>query len=208
MFDAQLNKILKPILDIFAKKLSSINVNPNTITFIGFLFGICCFYSIAKGMFINACIFLFLNRLCDALDGALARYLNSESILGAYLDAVADKLMVNTAFFILCYANILPYYILVIALTRDLIILVGIIIRQKNNNYLELKPIFLSKINTFMQIVLVTFCLLFLNNIVNLTYIQDIINAVALTTIFSTLEYIYKYKKYIVFKNTKLVDNI
>ena len=116
--------------------------------------------------------------------------------------------MVNTAFFILCYANILPYYILVIALARDLIILAGIIIRQKNNNYLELKPIFLSKINTFMQIVLVTFCLLFLNNIVNLTYIQDIINAVALTTIFSALEYIYKYKKYIVFKNTKLVDNI
>jgi cardiolipin synthase len=37
----------------------------------------------------------------DALDGALARYLN-ESIFGAYLDAVADKLMINTAFFILC----------------------------------------------------------------------------------------------------------
>ena len=154
-------------------------------------------------------LYLFLiMSFTDALDGALARYLNSESILGAYLDAVADKLMVNTAFFILCYANILPYYILVIALARDLIILAGIIIRQKNNNYLELKPIFLSKINTFMQIVLVTFCLLFLNNIVNLTYIQDIINAVALTTIFSALEYIYKYKKYIVFKNTKLVDNI
>ena len=91
MFDAQLNKILKPILDIFAKKLSSINVNPNTITFIGFLFGICCFYSIAKGMFINACIFLFLNRLCDALDGALAR-LVGETDLGAFYDIVLDFL--------------------------------------------------------------------------------------------------------------------
>ena len=36
MIDAQLNKILKPILGVFAKKLSKFNINPNAITFIGF----------------------------------------------------------------------------------------------------------------------------------------------------------------------------
>ena len=91
MIDAQLNKIFKPILEISAKKISKFNINPNTITFIGFFFGLCCFYSIANEMFIYAFIFLCLNRLCDGLDGAMAR-LVGETDLGAFYDIVLDFL--------------------------------------------------------------------------------------------------------------------
>ena len=91
MIDAQLNKILKPILGVFANKLSKFNINPNTISFIGFVFGLCCFYSIANAMFIYAFIFLCLNRLCDGLDGAMAR-LVGETDLGAFYDIVLDFL--------------------------------------------------------------------------------------------------------------------
>ena len=91
MIDAQLNKILKPILGVFVKKLSKFNINPNTISFIGFVFGICCFYSIANAMFIYAFIFLCLNRLCDGLDGALARLIG-ETDIGAFYDIVLDFL--------------------------------------------------------------------------------------------------------------------
>ena len=91
MIDAQLNKILKPILGVFVKKLSKFNINPNTISFIGFVFGLCCFYFIANAMFIYAFIFLCLNRLCDGLDGAMAR-LFGETDLGAFYDIVLDFL--------------------------------------------------------------------------------------------------------------------
>ena len=91
MIDAKLNKIFNPILSIFAKKLSKLNINPNTITFIGFFFGICCFYSIANSMFSYAFIFLCLNRICDGLDGALARLIG-ETDLGAFYDIVLDFL--------------------------------------------------------------------------------------------------------------------
>ena len=73
MFDRQINKILKPALDVLAKKLLEFNIQANTVTFTGFFFGLCCFYFTVNDMFIYASIFLFLNRFCDGLYGALAR---------------------------------------------------------------------------------------------------------------------------------------
>ena len=53
MFDAKINKVLKPILNNVAKKLLKFNVQANSITFIGFIFGIFCFYFIINEMFFN-----------------------------------------------------------------------------------------------------------------------------------------------------------
>ncbi len=91
MFDGQINKILKPALNVLAKKLSHFKIQANTVTFIGFFFGLCCFYFILNGMFIYASIFLFLNRFCDGLDGALARLVGQTDI-GAFYDIVSDFL--------------------------------------------------------------------------------------------------------------------
>ncbi len=91
MIDARLNKILKPFLDVFAKKLLKFNINPNSITFIGFFWGICCFYFIINEMFFYSFIFLILNRVCDGLDGALARLIG-ETDIGAFYDIVMDFL--------------------------------------------------------------------------------------------------------------------
>ena len=90
--------------------------------------------------------------------------------------------------------NILPFYILTIVLVRDFIILYGITIKSKVQHDFKLKPIFISKVNTFMQIILVIYCLLCLNNITEYKYVKDMINVVILTTIFSAAEYIYNFK--------------
>ncbi len=91
MFDGQINKILKPSLDLFAKKLSQFKIQANTVTFIGFFFGLCCFYFIINEKFIYASFFLFLNRFCDGLDGALARLIGKTDI-GAFYDIISDFL--------------------------------------------------------------------------------------------------------------------
>ncbi len=91
MIDAKINKVLKPILNGFAKKLLKFNINPNTITFLGFFFGLCSFYFIVDGMFLYGAIFLFLNRFCDGLDGALARLIG-ETDIGALYDIILDFL--------------------------------------------------------------------------------------------------------------------
>ena len=148
------------------------------------------------------CLFLVMG-VSDALDGVIARYLKCETVLGSYLDAIADKIMINTSFFILCSMNILPSYLFYIVLIRDLLILIGIILRYNNEDNSIMNPIFLSKLNTFLQIILVIFCMLYLCDFINLKYIQDIINAVVLTTIFSAIEYIYNYRNNNVLKNIR-----
>ena len=91
MIDAQIIKITKPFLDVLAKKLLKYNLLPNLITFTGFFLGLFCFYFIVNKMFVYAAVFLFLNRFCDGLDGALARLIG-ETDIGAFYDIVSDFL--------------------------------------------------------------------------------------------------------------------
>ena len=89
MIDSKLNKFLKPTLNEMAKLFIKFGFKANFITFLGFFFGLCCFYSIVNSLFLLAIIFLFLNRLFDGLDGAIAR-LNGETDIGAFYDIILD----------------------------------------------------------------------------------------------------------------------
>ena len=89
MIDSQLNKFFKPALNAIAKQFINFGFKANFITFLGFFFGLCCFYFIVNSLFINAIIFLFLNRFCDGIDGAIAR-LTKETDIGAFYDIVLD----------------------------------------------------------------------------------------------------------------------
>lgn len=152
------------------------------------------YYEYASYLFIIMCV-------SDAIDGYIARLLKCVSISGAYLDAIADKLMINVSFFILYKIDILPLYVFLVVFMRDFIISYGIILNNGYKTKVKINPIFISKVNTFMQMALATYCLLFLNNILSLNYIQDIINVVILTTVLSTIEYFYNYRIVSKYKN-------
>ena len=138
-------------------------------------------------------IFIFMG-ISDAFDGFFARHLKCETLVGSYLDAFADKIMINVSLYLLFDISIIPLYILLIVIARDTIMLIGIIYNIYENKKVLINPIFLSKVNTFIQIILIIYCLLYLNNHAKLDYLQDIINVVIFTTIFSAIEYIYRYK--------------
>ena len=89
MIDKKINNYLKPYLFYLAKILFRFNISANSITLIGFISGFCCFFFIIKSNFILAFLFLFLNRLFDGLDGAIAR-LVGETDLGAFYDIISD----------------------------------------------------------------------------------------------------------------------
>ena len=91
MIDAKLNNYLKPYLIFLAKIIIKLNISANIITFLGFFFGLCCFYSIINFYFMSALLFLFLNRFCDGLDGTVARLLGPTDI-GAFYDITLDFL--------------------------------------------------------------------------------------------------------------------
>lgn len=98
--------------------------------------------------------------LTDALDGALARWLRQRSVLGQYLDPVADKLLLSTLFLVLLYKGLLPTTVAVLVFGRDLGILIVAALLYAAVGRREFRPSLLGKANTLMQIAAVTLVLL------------------------------------------------
>lgn len=91
MLDPIARKLIDKPLNALSGRISS-KISANSITIIGFLIGFLSFIAVIKGQFTLALVFLVLNRLCDGLDGAVARR-QTPSDLGAYLDIIADFLL-------------------------------------------------------------------------------------------------------------------
>ena len=91
MFDRQIQKYTQRPLQYIAKLFLKF-ISPNYMTLIGFSFGVLMCFFIIIDQYLIAMIFLFLNRLSDGLDGAMAR-LQTPTPLGGYLDIVLDFLI-------------------------------------------------------------------------------------------------------------------
>ena len=98
--------------------------------------------------------------LTDMLDGAIARYFNQRTLVGAYLDPLADKLMLISAIVALFINGKVPLFLFLAVIFRDVIIVIGAILYEVVTHKLEMQPTFTSKATTFFQIVLVIVALL------------------------------------------------
>jgi cardiolipin synthase len=90
--------------------------------------------------------------LTDALDGALARWLKQRSMLGHYLDPVADKLLLSTIFLVLMHENLMPTTVTVLVFGRDVGILLVAAILYAAVGRREFKPSIFGKANTIAQV--------------------------------------------------------
>ena len=95
----------------------------------------------------------------DALDGYLARKLNQQSEIGAYLDALADKSLIAASFVALLAIGFVPYWLVVLVIFRDLMIVGAVAIAWLLHNPIPIEPLMISKWNTAAQIVAVAFTL-------------------------------------------------
>lgn len=142
------------------QKRLSISI-PNIITVIRILLTPIFVIFLEKGLFGYALTVFFVAALSDGLDGFLARYYNQRTELGAYLDPIADKLLLTTAFIGLALWGHLPVWLGVLVVTRDVMITVGIAILAIANISFQIQPSILSKMTTFTQ--LFTICLALLS---------------------------------------------
>jgi len=97
--------------------------------------------------------------ISDGVDGFIARKFNQRTELGAYLDPLADKTLLITMFVALGYLGSIPLWLVIIVLTRDVLILAGVMVAFVLGDPIEIKPLFVSKANTAVQIVLVALAL-------------------------------------------------
>jgi phosphatidylglycerophosphate synthase len=89
MIDPLLNKLLRPTLALAAKPLVALGITANQVTVFGFVLGLLAVPAIIAEQFNLALIFILLNRLCDGLDGAVARQTHTTDA-GGFLDICLD----------------------------------------------------------------------------------------------------------------------
>lgn len=97
--------------------------------------------------------------ISDGLDGVLARWLKQRTVVGYYLDPIADKLLMATSFIVLAYVKILPEWLTVLVISRDLFILVGSVLILLLLGSENIRPTALGKLNTIVQILTVVYFL-------------------------------------------------
>src|SRR3981081_208939 len=102
-----------------------------------------------------ALLVLVAAGLSDAVDGLLARKLNQRSPLGAYLDPIADKLLLSSSFIILAFKQKLAWWLTIIVLSRDVLILMVAVVILLISGYRPFPPSIYGKLATALQILLV-----------------------------------------------------
>lgn len=98
--------------------------------------------------------------LSDGLDGFLARHMGWKSRLGALLDPLADKLLVNALFIGLWLAEALPWWLVALTVLRDLVLSLGAAAWHRRHGAFEVEPSWLGKLTTFAQLALVVLALM------------------------------------------------
>ena len=100
-----------------------------------------------------------LAGITDALDGFLARVLKQKTDFGAFIDPIADKLLLITSYVTLAVMGTLPQWLAVIVVSRDVIICGGIGILMLYDRDFKIKPSLVSKVTTFLQLLTVVYYL-------------------------------------------------
>jgi len=101
-----------------------------------------------------------LASVTDLLDGYIARARGSQTRLGAFLDPLADKLLLTASFVTLTYIRLMPFWITVIVLSRDLLLILGTVLIHVAGGRVYPAPTGLGKASTALQMVTVLAALL------------------------------------------------
>jgi cardiolipin synthase (CMP-forming) len=102
-----------------------------------------------------ALLVLVVAGFSDGIDGLIARKFNQRSSLGAYLDPIADKLLLSSSFIILAFKKQLAWWLTILVLSRDVLILIVAVVIILSSGYRPFPPSIYGKLTTAVQIMLV-----------------------------------------------------
>ena len=140
-------------------------------------------------------IFFLISGISDALDGFIAKRFNQKTLLGSYLDPIADKFLIVSAIVLLGYNGYVPIWLIIIIVSRDIAIFGAVIISWMLGTNLRIEPLIISKINTFLQLfyIVMTFTVILNNEFLTelILSIHDVTTyLIAVSTILSWLFYL------------------
>ncbi len=132
--------------------LSQLRAAPNQLTLLRLIIIPFIIINIVDERFAWALGLFILAGISDALDGLLARLLKQKTLLGQYLDPIADKLLLSTLFPVLSATHKIPWMVTILVMSRDVSLLIVAAIFTLTTSYREFKPNIFGKANTVAQI--------------------------------------------------------
>ena len=128
---------------------------PNFITIARLLGVPIVVWLMVADQFLAAVTLFILAGLSDAADGFIAKRFSATSELGAFLDPIADKALLVSVFVTLGYQGVLPAWLIILTVSRDLLIIGAVILSYVMGNPVAMRPLWVSKFNTAAQITLI-----------------------------------------------------
>jgi cardiolipin synthase len=125
---------------------------PNLITLARILMVPVVVWAIASHTMWLAFVLFLVAGVSDAVDGFLAKRFGMTTELGAYLDPLADKALIVSIYLTLGINGDIPPWLVILVVSRDILIVGGIILSWLMDNPLTIKPLWVSKLNTVAQI--------------------------------------------------------
>ncbi|HTW56859.1 MAG TPA: CDP-alcohol phosphatidyltransferase family protein [Terriglobales bacterium] len=173
-------------------KVSHIFTAPNQLTLLRMIFVPFIVIHLVDGRYLWALAVFVVAGFSDGLDGLLARTLHQQTLLGQYLDPIADKLLLSTMFLVLSILHKIPWKYTVVVFSRDISILAASAVLFAIAGLRNFRPSIFGKANTFSQISAVFFVLLFQVQRVRWIWIARTIflRATFIFTIVSALHYL------------------
>ena len=136
-----------------------LNNIPNIITLARMLMTPLAVSMIVSQRFLAAFSIFLLAGVSDAIDGFIARHFELRTELGAYLDPLADKALLISIYVSLSIYGGLPAWLAITVVSRDVMILVAVLVSWLLDKPVEIRPVWESKLNTAAQISLAGFAL-------------------------------------------------
>jgi len=174
-------------------KFSQLLSAPNQLTLLRMAFLPFIVIDLVSGRYRSALILFVLAGLSDGLDGLLARTLKQQTLLGQYLDPIADKLLLSTVFLVLSILHRIPWKFTVVVFSRDISILVVSAVLYTIAGLRDFRPSIFGKANTFAQVAAVFFVILLQVYPVRWIWIvqKQFLRAVFFFTIISGVHYVF-----------------
>jgi len=169
---------------------------PNLITVFRFLLVPPIVLLLLNHYYSEALLVFAVAGFSDALDGFLAKRYGWASRLGGLLDPLADKLLLVSAFVALGWLGLIPAWLVVLVILRDLVIVSGAAIYHVRIEQLDAVPSLVSKLNTFTQILLVL-AVIFMQAVQELPalWVDILLYSVLVTTLWSGFDYVWTWSR-------------
>jgi len=151
--------------------------------FIGFL---------TYGHYLWALWTILIAGVTDILDGVIARMANQRTKLGAYLDPLADKLLLTSSFITLSILHLVPGWVAIVVVSRDLIIVAGTLLLHVTQTPIEVAPTALGKGTTLAQLTYLVLALVLIAFQKDVHQLMPLLALMLTLTVISGLHYVYR----------------